>query len=218
MNSLSDSPKSIEKYDLVLDTIEHPDKYTVESLNEILSDPEAREIYNLLCMADSVIKADKYIDVDAEWKDFSKKYDACRHRSFLWFSGRAATIAAIVCSSLMAVAATIAVTVAVTGHIPESANDNITESKVPPATVGIQPDTVKKITYPVMFEDESLDSIMQSISSSYGVDVIFNNKKSASLRLYYRLDPTLPLDEVISQLNTFNQINIRRNGNIITID
>ena len=59
---------------------------------------------------------------------------------------------------------------------------------------------------------------MKAISATYGVDVTFNSKEAAALHLYYRLDPSLPLDEVISQLNTFEQLNIRRHGDTLTLD
>lgn len=39
----------MDKYDIVLDLIEHPAEYTPEKIEEMLSDPETREIYNLLC-------------------------------------------------------------------------------------------------------------------------------------------------------------------------
>lgn len=38
------------------------------------------------------------------------------------------------------------------------------------------------------------------------------------MHLYYRLDPYRPLDEVISGLNTFEQINITLANNNITVD
>lgn len=39
----------MDKYKLVLDIIEHPDKYSSEKLQTILSDPKTKELYNLLC-------------------------------------------------------------------------------------------------------------------------------------------------------------------------
>ena len=56
----------MDKYDLVLDIIAHPEKYTSEELNEIMADGETREIYNLLCKTDSAIEAHNVVDVDAE--------------------------------------------------------------------------------------------------------------------------------------------------------
>ena len=73
----------MDKYELVLGIVEHPEKYTSEQLAEIMSDPETKEIYNQLCKVDSAIEADKEIDVDAEWEDFSEKHSVRCRRTFL---------------------------------------------------------------------------------------------------------------------------------------
>lgn len=100
----------MDKYDIVLDLIEHPAKYTPERIAEILSDPEAREIYNLLCKADSTLEStDAEVDVDAEWQKFSQCHKKPKFQ-FLWSGSRAASIAAIAFTSLAAVA--IGITVA----------------------------------------------------------------------------------------------------------
>lgn len=57
----------MDKYELVLDIVEHPEKYTSEQLAEIMSDPETREIYNQFCKTESAIDANEEVDVDAEW-------------------------------------------------------------------------------------------------------------------------------------------------------
>ncbi|MFA4087158.1 MAG: DUF4974 domain-containing protein, partial [Paramuribaculum intestinale] len=71
---------------------------------------------------------------------------------------------------------------------------------------------------PVMFENEPLEKIMKEVAGAYGVDVRFDNREAALLHLYYKFDPSLPLTEIVEQLNTFEQINIKHNGNILTID
>ena len=48
----------MDKYDLVLDIVEHPEKYTSEQLAEIMSDPDTKEGYNMLCKVDSAIEAE----------------------------------------------------------------------------------------------------------------------------------------------------------------
>lgn len=231
MKTQPDDSMGAGKYGLVLDIIEHPDRYTSEQLAEILTDPETREIYNLLCKTDSAIKSAKEIDVDAEWENFARKQnlrassgDRPAARSFRWFGSRAASIAAIVCTSIVAVAAGIAITVSVINRPAESAQGLVeTVSKSAPIAVivgsdTIPADTVMTVTAPVMFEDQTLETIMTTVAATYGVEVKFNSPEVAALHLYYKLDPSLPLDEVIAQLNTFEQINIRRNGNTLTID
>lgn len=202
----------MDKYNLVLDIIEHPEKYTAERLKEILSDPKVREIYNLLCKTDSAIEYHKELDVNAEWNDFSRSHMPHSRRWVIWSGSRVASIAAIACTSVVA----IAVTISVMNRKPLSEKE--VEYMIPSGimaqdTVVAQTDTTK-----IMFENESLEVIMKSVASLYGVEVMFRHRETASLHLYYKLDTALSLDEVISQLNTFEQINIKRNGNMLTID
>ena len=212
------------RYDMVLDIMEHPEKYTSTHLKEILSDPETREIYNLLCKTDSAIESDKDVDVDAEWERFAKAHNVRKRWPFIRRGSRAASIAIIVCTSLAAIAAGIAITVAVyKGNdskpaVETTSNSNTVSTVIPEEGLAEPQDSIKAVTDPLMFEDSSLEDIMKAISATYGVDVTFNNKEAAGLHLYYRLDPSLTLDEVISQLNTFKQINIRLNGTTLTID
>lgn len=213
----------MNKYELVFDIIEHPEKYTTDSLNKIMSDPETREIYALLCKTDSAVEANQDIDVDAEWNVFAQQNAVRTRRTFLWFGNRAASIAVIVLSSLVAVAAGIAITVVAFDKkqyiVADSAVEtNSSEIASPTQTTLVQADTAMLPVASIMFEDETLEAIMNAVATAYGVEVRFNNRETAHLHLYYRLDTTLPLDEIISQLNTFEQININRNGNILNID
>ena len=212
----------MNKYDLVLDIIEHPDKYSSEQLAEIMSEPETREIYNLLCKTESAIKDSEEPDVSSEWEKFSDSRLVRSRRVFSWFGNRAASIAAIVGSSIVAVAAGIAVTVSVIDHKSEPFAEN---TAVAPSAVAISTDTiatkcdtVNVYMTPVMFENEPLEKIMNEVAKTYRVEVKFKDENVASLHLYYKLDPSLTLNDVIEQLNTFEQINIRRNGNTLIID
>lgn len=220
----------MDKYELVLDIIEHPEKYTSEQLTEILSEPQTREIYNLLVKTRSAVDTYAAPDVDAEWMRFSSEHGERRtHRGFfLWTGSRAASIAAIICVSAVAVAAGIAVTFAVSEHraatVAETANVKTEAIALAPAAEvtaakgAEKVDTIVADMTPVMFENEPLETIMKKIADAYGVEVKFNNKEAAVLHLFYKFDPALPLGEVIEQLNTFEQINITRNGDTLNID
>ena len=212
----------MDKYDLVLDIFEHPDKYSSDQLAEIMSEPVTREIYNLLCKTESAIKDSEEPDVSSEWEKFSDSRLVRSRRVFSWFGNRAASIAAIVGSSIVAVAAGIAVTVSVIDHKSEPFAEN---TAVAPSAVAISTDTiatkcdtVNVYMTPVMFENEPLEKIMNEVAKTYRVEVKFKDENVASLHLYYKLDPSLTLNDVIEQLNTFEQINIRRNGNTLIID
>ncbi|MDE5791555.1 MAG: DUF4974 domain-containing protein [Muribaculaceae bacterium] len=215
----------MDKYELVLDIIEHPDKYTSQELEEIMTDQETRDIYRVLCKVDSAIEANRKVDVDAEWRAFSGKTKFRRHNFFMRNS-RAASIITIVGTSIVAMAVGIAVTVAVT--------ENKTEAPSPAKTMKVasgmganESDTtvggeVTNITVSkpasILFEDEPLSVIMETVCANYGVDFKFGNEEVASLHLYYKFDPSLDLDEVVAQLNTFESINITQEDNLLIID
>ncbi|MDE5688517.1 MAG: DUF4974 domain-containing protein [Paramuribaculum sp.] len=210
-------------YDTVLDMIEHPESYTAGQLEEILANPEAREMYNLLSKTDSALKANEEIDVNAEWKRFSLKYSLRPRRWLMWAGSRAASVAAVICTSIVAVAAGIAVTVAVVERSKDSKAETqeqvlAASAVAPSANTVIPEDTVNTVAAPVMFENETLEVIMDKVAAAYSVEIKFNNKEAAGLHLYYKFDPSLTLDEIVSQLNTFERINIRLNGNSLTID
>lgn len=209
----------MDKYNLVLDIIEHPGDYTTGQLQDILSDPEAKEIYTLLCKAGDAVRTVEEPDVDAEWDAFSQSHS---RRHYLWRGSRAATVAAIVGTSLVAVAAGIAFTVALTVHKPDPVVGEVTatssDMSVAADSLPAREDTLKVNPAPVMFENEPLEKIMKSVASFYGVEVKFNNRSASTLHLYYKLDPSLSLNEIVEQLNTFEQIDIRRSGNLLTID
>lgn len=212
----------MDKYNLVLDIIEHPEKYTANQLKEIMADAETNEIYTLLCKTDSTAHSQKTFDAEADWEKFATNHRTFSRRGFHWSGNRAASITAMICVSIMAVAAGIALTVSLTKHQQThpfseteistmqtnvAAKDSITQ----PAESIITPNE------PIMFENASLEDILKKVETVYNVNTVFKNKEAAELHLYYKFDPTLPLDEVIAQLNTFEQINIRYNDKTLII-
>lgn len=211
----------MDKYDLVLDLVENPAKYSVEQVDEILSDPEAKEIYNLICKtASSMISETTLPDIEAEWSRFKKHNQ--HNRVFSRFGNRAASVAAFTITSIAALAIGIALTVSVAKH--EQTSTSVTTKVVTSSKESDyiknddQPaDTISTPAIPIMFEDDSLREIMEVVSKQYAVTVNYENEKTANLHLYFRFDPNLSLDEVIEQLNNFEQININRKDNTLTI-
>lgn len=51
----------------------------------------------------------------------------------------------------------------------------------------------------------------------YGVTVKFNQDAAKSLLLYFEWDQSLPLNEVVEQLNNFEQINITLTDKALTV-
>lgn len=212
----------MDKYELVLDIIEHPENYTSERLDEIMSDPETREIYNLVCKTESTNSVvNQETDVKSEWEFFAVKHGIKPRRSFCCSCNRAALIATIIVTSVVAVTAGIVITKSVTEQEQKQIDGNVSAKNTidwESDTTITKNDTLRLNMTPVLFEDEPLDKIIKALVERYGVEVRFDNNEVASLHLYYKFEPSLTLNEIIEQLNTFEQINITRNGNLLIID
>lgn len=214
----------MDKYDIVFDLVEHPDRYSREQMTEILSDPETREIYNLLCKSASAFTAASAADddIDAEWRKFAAANPAGRPR-LMWFGRRAASVIGFALLSLVAVAVGIAVTMAVVESRPDSAAESVQTDDVPETVMEMAApdeagDSVAVLTSPIVFENETLENILALVASHYGLDVKFGNSAAAGLHLYFNFDPQLSVGQVIDRLNTFEQINIRLDGKTLTVD
>lgn len=212
----------MDNYDIVLDLIEHPERYSAQQMAEILAEPEAREIYNLICKSESSLKANgAVVDVDAEWESFTRQNFRPRFR-LLRFGSRAASIAGIVLSSVAALAVGLAVTVNLSesGREPEVAEEiNVPSAVLAVAdTVTVPDDSIRQSVSTVLFENETLAAILDTVAGWYGVTVSYGTPEVAELHLYYRFDPKMPLSEIVEQLNTFEQINIRLDGKTLIVD
>lgn len=96
-----------------------------------------------------------------------------------------------------------------------------TESETTP----IQSDTISSVEATkakaaeiIVFDDEPLETILKKISEYYDCKVTFSNEASKSLRLYFRWNPENTLEEVVEQLNNFEQIHIIIKDKTIKID
>ncbi|MDE6578429.1 MAG: hypothetical protein K2K58_09710, partial [Muribaculaceae bacterium] len=64
----------MEKYDIALDLIEHPEKYSDREIASFLEDDEIREIYNSLCLVETSFQPEIKLPedkVEEEWNKFS---------------------------------------------------------------------------------------------------------------------------------------------------
>lgn len=224
MNNHSYHQVDPDKYNLVFDIIDHPENYSSEKLKELMSDAEIREIYNLLCKTISATNPNETIDVENEWKAFAVKYHSALRPYRFRMGGRAASVALVCFTSLAAVAVSVAVIASLASHknpilvtpdkdeIPQSQTHSVAD------TLRNCTDSLDIESTEIIFEDNSLEDIIENICRIYSVKAKFLTDETSQLHLYYRLDPTLSLNEIILQLNTFERINITHKDSTIIID
>lgn len=216
----------MDKTGRILELIDNPGKYTPQEIDNMLADPEMREIYETLSMVSSSLHAAETTadaeDVGREWRRFAGK----RRRkgwSMLWRQRRAAIITVVVATSLLAVATGIgltvrnqradqpadAVTTAVVAELPQS---------IPGDTVAVaETPTMAQLPAQVEFEDDTLESILEQIVRQHGLKVVYRSDGLKSLRLYYVWDTTQPVEETIASLDNFERFSITLEDNTIIV-
>lgn len=226
----------MDKYDLVLDIIGHPENFSQKQLKELLADKETREIYNLLCKTSSAVNHEcDSPDADAEWEAFKTQRlkgdgnesakPARLQMLTSWLSSRAASTAIVVGLSITSIAA-IGIGIKMMADRQQTAAKETVADVKPLATqAAAEGDTIQNATRqkpapaePIVFENATLETIMTAVGEYYGVSIRYANAEAKSLRLYFRLDASLPLAEVTGQLNTFDRINITLKDNTLTIN
>ncbi len=214
----------MDKYDVVLDIIEHPENYTSARLSEILSDPEIREMYNVLVKTQSAAKSRDTIsqaEVDEQWKRFEQAHPAPRFR-FLWLSGRAASIALLIVSSVVAFAVGITIKVSIDRGSADKAvatRETVAEGRkaVCDTVASLSESPSDMPASPVLFDNASLGEIVGTISKAYGVNARFEVETKKQLHLFYKFDPKNTLQSIVDQLNNFEQIDITLEGGELVV-
>ena len=217
----------MDKTDRLLDAIANPDLYTEKELEEMLADPETREVYDLLAKTRSALTPIPAPDIDAEWEAFKKSHPATRrHNAFSLRNMIGRHAAASIAIGVVSVAAVTAVVGAGVGYFRGRKAD--TTSNIVTATAGenaAAADTIAAaVEVPVeapetiIFDNEPLGAIAMRIAEYYGCKVEFSADAPESLRLYFRWNQAQPLDAVVGSLNNFEQIHIEVKDNILKID
>lgn len=216
----------MDKIDKLLDAIEHPDRYSDSEIREMLQDHEVKEVFDMLDKTKSSLQPIATPDIDAEWKAFESAHRhlnaKSRFRIFNFISRNIAASIAIGMVSLVAVAAVVGVSV---NYMLKHNEDAVSEGAPASNEMVAVTDTVseiKKIQTPtqdtIVFDNDSLETIINRIAEYYDCKATFSSETSKSLRLYFRWNQAQTLDEVIESLNNFERIHIICKDKNITID
>lgn len=219
----------MDKFDLLAKMIEYPENYSEEELDKLLCDPEIKGIYELHCRMSSAEHSREMLSeesVNEHWRKF-KRTRSKRPVLLSWFWSRAASVGVIVVVSVMAIAAvslTLQHTLFEKRTLSESTDEMVATSSTDNVKAkSVLADSIKVITgiepqdESVIFENEPLEVILTTIATANGVKVDFKNQNIRHLRLYFVWDKALTIDEVMTQLNHFEQINIAFDGAIIEV-
>lgn len=212
-----------EKFNRFLDTQEHPEKFSEEELQEILQEGDDFVKLKSTLMEERASNAD--LDIDAEWKKFSESHEG-KSTSSRWIR-IAAMFIGFVFAAGVAFAAMASLGIIRNPFVKtETAVVNTKKSvpkKTAAKTIKVNNDTITQQAEPAKsvtkaFDNATLAEIMQEIGKYYHVEIVFANNDAKTIRLYFKWNQSKSLDENIAILNSFNQIDITRQDNTITIE
>lgn len=213
----------MDKIDRLLDAIEHPERYSEPEISSMLADPEVREVYDLLYKTRSSLTPEPTPDVEAEWESFNKNRKRRKFSIPVIFTRNVAASIAIGIASIVAMAAVVGVSVRHAGKkdaatIEAPAASVEVKASATPVVEEAEKQEGAQLPEFVVFDNESLEAVIGQIAGHYGLQVNFESESAKALRLHYRWDKTMTIDQVASDLNNFEQIHITVNDRIIQIN
>lgn len=214
----------MDKFEKILDIIDHQEKYSDEEIHEILQDEECRKLYQTMVEVDSALESPSpIINVDEEWEKFSQKHQLqeVSHPITSWRK-LAASIAGFGLISCIAFAA-------IHTYIKRSQEPiQITADTHPEV---IKSDSAKQVaakdslTHPKpekpaihkTFENVAFEQMISEIASYYDLQVKFENNEDKTLRLYYEWNSHSSIENIVKELNQFENVNIELQQNELIV-
>lgn len=214
----------MDKFEKILDIIDHQEKYSDEEIREILQDEECRKLYQTMVEVDSALESPSpIINVDEEWEKFSQKHQLqeVSHPITSWRK-LAASIASFVLISGIAFAAI---------HTYIKRNQEPTQVTADTHPEVIKSDSAKQVaakdslTHPKpekpaihkTFENVAFEQMISEIASYYDLQVKFENNEDKTLRLYYEWNSHSSIENIVKELNQFENVNIELQQNELIV-
>lgn len=237
----------MDKFEKILDIIDHQEKYSDEEIREILQDEECRKLYQTMMEVDSALlqqnlntqasishSPDDALssnsslgnyspNIDEEWEKFSQKHQLqeVSHPITSWRK-LAASIAGFVLISGIAFAA-------IHTYIKRSQEPTQVTADTHPEA--IKSDSVKQVagkdslTHPKpekpaihkTFENVAFEQMISEIASYYDLQVKFENNEDKTLRLYYEWNSHSSIENIVKELNQFENVNIELQQNELIV-
>lgn len=233
-----------QKWDMLLDLLEHPEKYSETQKDELLGDEEVNELYQQLVetrqsldFAKSKEKM-KMPSIDAEWEKLKEEKQQKEEMNqnaetqqtaklfSLWSPMRkVAAVAAVLVVSGITFAAIHLVTrshQASDKHNTElvaSRKDSIQQVSAPQkSNIEEKTDSASLAQLSLVYENAELQNILTPIAGHFHLQVTYQNESARHIRLFLQLEKNMSLDDIIELLNHFEKVNIRHEGQTLIVE
>ena len=233
-----------QKWDLLLNLLEHPEMYSETQKDELLGDEEVNELYQQLVETrqslDFAMSKEKMKmpSIDAEWEKLKEEKQQKEEMSqnaetqqtaklfSLWSPMRkVAAVAAVLVVSGITFAAIHLVT---RSHQPSDNNntelvssrkDSIQQVSAPQkSNIEEKADSASLAQLPLVYENAELQNILTPIAGHFHLQVTYQNESARHIRLFLQLEKNMSLDDIIELLNHFEKVNIRHEGQTLIVE
>lgn len=233
-----------QKWDMLLNLLEHPEKYSETQKDELLGDKEVNELYQQLIETrqslDFAMSKEKMKmpSIDAEWEKLKEEKQQKEEMSqnaetqqiaklfSLWSPMRkVAAVAAVLVVSGITFAAIHLVT---RSHQPSdnsntelvaSQKDSIQQVSAPQkSNIEEKTDSASLAQLPLVYENAELQNILTPIAGYFHLQVTYQNESARHIRLFLQLEKNMSLDDIIELLNHFEKVNIRHEGQTLIVE
>lgn len=224
----------MDKFEKILDIIDHQEKYSDEEIREILQDDECRKLYQTMMEVDSALEnPSPIINVDEEWEKFSQEHQLQEEAT----QNAAQEAASHPITSWRKLAASIAGFVLISGIAFAAIHTYIKRSQEPTqVTADTHPEVIKSdsakqvaakdsLAHPKpekpaihkTFENVAFEQMISEIASYYDLQVKFENNEDKTLRLYYEWNSHSSIENIVKELNQFENVNIELQQNELIV-
>ena len=233
-----------QKWDMLLDLLEHPEKYSETQKDELLGDEEVNELYQQLIETrqslDFAMSKEKMKmpSIDAEWEKLKEEKQQKEEmsqnaetqqtaKSFpLWSPMRkVAAVAAVLVVSGITFAAIHLVTRSHQAsdnsntELVASRKDSIQQFSAPQkSNIEEKTDSASLAQLPLVYENAELQNILTPIAGHFHLQVTYQNESARHIRLFLQLEKNMSLDDIIELLNHFEKVNIRHEGQTLIVE
>ena len=233
-----------QKWDMLLNLLELPEKYSETQKDELLGDKEVNDLYQQLIETrqslDFAMSKEKMKmpSIDAEWEKLKEEKQQKEEMSqnaetqqtaklfSLWSPMRkVAAVAAVLVVSGITFAAIHLVT---RSHQPSdnsntelvaSQKDSIQQVSAPQkSNIEEKTDSASLAQLPLVYENAELQNILTPIAGHFHLQVTYQNESARHIRLFLQLEKNMSLDDIIELLNHFEKVNIRYEGQTLIVE
>ena len=233
-----------QKWDMLLNLLEHPEKYSETQKDELLGDKEVNELYQQLIETrqslDFAMSKEKMKmpSIDAEWEKLKEEKQQKEEMSqnaetqqtaklfSLWSPMRkVAAVAAVLVVSGITFAAIHLVTRSHQAsdknktELVSSRKDSIQQVSAPQkSNIEEKTDSASLAQLPLVYENAELQNILTPIAGHFHLQVTYQNESARHIRLFLQLEKNMSLDDIIELLNHFEKVNIRHEGQTLIVE